>query len=122
MTIWVHSFARVGRCFLVGLPGQPASALAGLVTLVAPLVTAMRGAPPAEYPAAVLMDDTPAPEFADDTRLTPVRLQVIDGEAVAHPLDDAGPAQLAGWANAEAIAIIPPGAGMRGDVVSVIPV
>jgi hypothetical protein len=28
-----------------------------------------------------------------------------------------GPARLQGWATADAIAVIPPGAGMRGDVV-----
>ncbi|GDX32741.1 molybdopterin molybdenumtransferase MoeA [Actinomycetes bacterium] len=108
--------------FLVGLPGEPQSALAGLVTLVAPLIAALRGAPAVRsYPAAVLFADTPAAEFADDTRLAPVRLEMLDAAKVAHPLPDAGPAGLVGWAAADAIAVVPPGAGFRGDVVQCLP-
>ena len=108
--------------FLVGLPGEPQSALAGLVTLVAPLIAALRGAPLARsYPSAVLFADTAAAEFADDTRLAPVRLEMLDTAQVAYPLEDDGPAGLAGWARADAVAVVPPGAGFRGDVVQCIP-
>lgn len=107
--------------FLVGLPGDPRSAMAGLVTLVAPLITAMRGASPREYATAVLIDETPVPEFADDTCLAPVRLEMSDRATIARPLADGGPASLAGWANADAVAVVPPGAGYRGDIVQVIP-
>jgi molybdopterin molybdotransferase len=106
--------------FLIGLPGDPRSALAGLITLAAPLITALRGAPAAVYPTAVLIDDAPAADFADDTRLAPVRLTTSDSATIAHPLVDAGPAGLQGWASADAVAIIPPGAGYRGDVVQFI--
>ncbi len=107
--------------FLVGLPGEPQSALAGLVTLVSPIIAALRGAPAVRsYPAAVLFADTPAAEFADDTRLAPVRLEMLDAAQVAHPLADAGPAGLAGWAAADAVAVVAPGAGFRGDVVQCI--
>lgn len=106
--------------FLVGLPGEPRSALAGLVTLVAPLITAMRGAPQRAHPTAVLVDETPVPEFADDTCLAPVRLEFADQARIARPILDDGPAALGGWANADAVAVVPPGAGYRGDVVQVI--
>lgn len=109
--------------FLVGLPGEPGSALAGLVTLVAPLIAALRGAPAVlSYPTAVLFADTPAAEFAGDTRLVPIRLEMLDAAQIAYPLADNGPAGLAGWAQADAVAIVPPGAGFRGDVVHHLPV
>ena len=106
--------------FLVGLPGHPAAAMAGLFTLVAPLIAALRGAPMPEIAhTAVLFDDAPPADFADDTRLAPVRLESVDNAALAHPLPDHGPAHLGSWAQADAIAVIPPGAGYRGDVVPV---
>lgn len=109
--------------FLVGLPGEPQSALAGLVTLVAPLIAALRGAPAVRgYPTAVLFADAPAAEFADDTRLAPIRLELLEAAQVAYPLADTGPAGLAGWAQADAVAIVPPGAGFRGDVVHHLPI
>lgn len=107
--------------FLVGLPGEPQSALAGLVTLVAPLITAMRGAPQPSKGTAMLLDETPAPEFADDTSLIPVHLEERDRVTVARPVEAHGGSALFGWANADAVAVVPPGAGYRGDVVEVIP-
>jgi len=107
--------------FLVGLPGDPASALAGLVTIVAPLITALRGAPQPAPGSAVLNDEVPAPEFADDTALTPVRLEVADQAVLARPLPAGGPAGVHGWALADAVAVVPPGSGSPGDVVPVIP-
>lgn len=107
--------------FLVGLPGEPPSALAGLVTLVAPLVTAMRGAPPVPLTSAVLVDEAPVPDYADDTVLAPVRLEAADHAVIARPLAGGGPAGLHAWANADAVAVVPPGFGARGDVVQVIP-
>jgi len=109
--------------FLVGLPGHPTSAMAGMFTLVAPLIAALRGAPLDEpKQTAVLFDDAPPADFADDTHLAPVRLEVIDNATLAHPMRNEGPANLAAWANADAIAIIPPGAGYRGDVVPIVKV
>lgn len=103
--------------FLVGLPGDPSAAMAGLVTLVSPLIRALRDEPATERPrTAVLMDETVPADYADDTALVPVRLEVSSAATQAHPL----PAGLEGWALADAIAVIPPGAGLRGDVVEVL--
>ena len=107
--------------FLVGLPGEPRSAMAALVTLVSPLVRALRGdAPDGRLRAAVLMDDTPPADYADDTALVPVRLEISAAAVQARPIADGGPAGLLGWANADAIAVVPPGAGLRGDVVELL--
>ena len=103
--------------FLVGLPGDPAAAMAGLVTLASPLIRALRDDPALERPrTAVLMDETMPADYADDTALVPVRLGVSSAATQAHPL----PAGLEGWALADAVAVIPPGAGLRGDVVEVL--
>lgn len=103
--------------FLVGLPGDPPAAMAGLVTLASPLIRALRDEPAGGRPrTAVLMDETVPADYADDTALVPVRLEVSSAATQAHPL----PAGLEGWARADAIAVVPPGAGLRGDVVEVL--
>ena len=102
---------------LVGLPGDPTAAIAGLVTLVSPLVRGLRGDPELGHRrTAVLMDDAPLADYADDTGLVPVRLEVTSAGTSAHPLEPG----LAGWARSDAVAIVPPGAGARGDVVQLL--
>ncbi len=106
---------------LLGLPGDPPAALAALATLASPLIEALRGDPEAgERRTAVLMDDTSPADYADDTALVPVRLEVSTAGTMAAPLVGTGPTALQGWASAQAIAVVPPGAGMRGDVVEVL--
>ena len=107
---------------VVGLPGSPQSAFAGLVTLVSPIIRALRGVPRDDvYPTAVLVDDAPRADFANDTRLASVRLEDDGADGLhARPMLDSGPAGLIGWGNADAIAIVPPGTGIKGDIVSVI--
>ncbi len=119
---------------LLGLPGQPTAALAGLLTLGAPLIAGLRGelthsarTPSSSVPThAILAEPAPLPDYDDDTVLCPVRLtdqltdrlHNADGKhPSAHPLPSDGPAELGGWASAEAIAVIPPGSGNPGDVV-----
>jgi molybdopterin molybdotransferase len=109
--------------FLVGLPGDPASALAGLVTLVSPLLTALRGDDSAgRRVSAVLMDDVQPADYADDTALIPVAIETSPAAVQARPLLAHGPGGLEGWARADAVAVVPPGAGYRGDVVEVLDV
>ena len=64
------------------------------------------------------MDDTAPADYADDTALIPVLLEVSSAATQARPLPSSGPGGLEGWARADAIAVVPPGAGMRGDVSS----
>ena len=107
--------------FIVGLPGEPRSALAALVTIAAPLIRRLRGEGEPELRTAVLAQESVPTEFADDTRLQPVALRVGEQALVARPIDDHGPARLLAWASADAIAVVPPGSGQRGDVVHVLP-
>jgi molybdopterin molybdotransferase len=107
--------------FLVGLPGDPTAALAGLVTLASPLIRALRDDPVVGHRrSAVLMDDTPPADYVDDTALVPVLIEVSAAATQARPLPATGPTGLEGWARAHAIAVVPPGAGLRGDVVELL--
>ena len=115
---------------LLGLPGQPNAALAGLITVGAPLLAGLRGelidpllAPASAVPPrATLASQVMPPEFDEDTALHPVRLDIDPhgGRPVAHPLAFDGPGALRGWATADAVAVIPPGAGRVGEVVELL--
>lgn len=103
---------------LVGLPGDPIAALAGLITLASPLVSALRGerqAPSGR--TAILTEDIAPAEFADDTALVPVEVTASASGLTARPLH---PADLTAWAVAGAVAVAPPGAGLGGDVVELL--
>ena len=52
--------------------------------------------------------------------LVPVRLEVSPAGTQARPLPPTGPSGLEGWARADALAVVPPGAGLRGDVVQLL--
>jgi molybdopterin molybdotransferase len=107
---------------LLGLSGDPVHALAGLVTLAPPLIGALRGLPHPDAPlATTAVLTTPAPEgdAPTDEVLVPVRIDRDRSGASASVLPD--PLTLAAWASANAIAVVPPGAGAPGDVVPVIP-
>jgi molybdopterin molybdotransferase len=107
--------------FLVGVPGDPIAAMGALVTLLSPLVRTLRDdAIGAHRRSAVLIEDAPLPDYADDTGLVPVRLEVSAAGTLARPLPGHGPAALCGWAQADAIAVLAPGTGMRGDVVGLL--
>ncbi len=85
--------------FLVGLPGNPLAAVAGLLTLLAPVLARLSGQdqPVSRWsPLDVAVDG-----FAGDTRLVPV--------TGASPRRFSGPAMLRGLALADAVAVIPPG-------------
>ncbi|MBV2152859.1 molybdopterin molybdotransferase MoeA [Kitasatospora sp. SUK 42] len=105
-----------GGRHLVGLPGNPLAAVAGVVTLVLPLLHARSGrtaAAPALAPAAVALPGHPV-----DTRLQPVRSAA--GGVVPIAFD--GPAMLRGLARAEALAVVPPGGSAAGETVELVEV
>lgn len=101
---------------LVGLPGEPTAALAAMVTLLPPLIATLRGEPVAPAKTAILIEETPPADYADDTGLVPVRIESADGSRIARPLGTA----LRDWAQSDAVAVVPPGAGLRGDVVQLL--
>ena len=105
---------------LVGLPGNPLAAVAGLFTLVEPVLTALRSpraapAAPAALPRGRLCEAVPG--HPRDTRLVPVATTApggpsappTPGPAPVRPLPFAGPAMLRGVAAADALAVVPPG-------------
>lgn len=97
---------------LVGLPGNPLAAVAGLLTLAEPLLRGLSGRAAPSLRRAALSG--PVPSHPTDTRLVPVVLRGGDG---ARPLRFHGPAMLRGLAAADAIAVIPPGGSTaRGRV------
>ncbi|MFJ2779099.1 MULTISPECIES: molybdopterin molybdotransferase MoeA [unclassified Kitasatospora] len=105
-----------GGRHLVGLPGNPLAAVAGVVTLALPLLYARSGrvaGEPAVTPAAVDLAGHPV-----DTRLLPVR-RTVSG---AVPLSFDGPAMLRGLARAEALAVVPPGGVAAGTAVELLEV
>lgn len=104
--------------YVVGLPGNPLAAVAGLVTLAVPLVRALRGLPPQRHQVASLLDDIRA--HPHDTRLIPVVLSGHQGARLARPLRYDGPAMLRSLAEADGLAVVPPGGGLRGSECDVI--
>ena len=106
---------------LLGLPGDPRNALAGLLTVAPPLIAGLRGERWQESTTtAVLIDEAPLPEYAEDSTIVPVSVQATAAGRTATPLPSDGPAGLTGWAQATDFAVIPPGSGGRGDVVHTI--
>ena len=103
---------------LLGLPGDPRSALTALLTVAPPLIAGLRGAAWSESTqTAVLIDETPLPEYAEDTAVVPIRVTTSPAGRTAQVLHSSGPAGLTGWANATHFAVVPPGMGSPGDVV-----
>ncbi len=101
--------------WLVGLPGNPLAAIAGLVTLALPLLRGLGGhrAPePLRLPAATPIQGHPA-----DVRLIPA---TVTGGAV-RPLRFDGPAMLRGMALADVLAVITPGGAPEGTLVETVP-
>ncbi|MFB9235748.1 molybdopterin molybdotransferase MoeA [Plantactinospora siamensis] len=89
--------------FVAGLPGNPQSAIAALVSLVAPLLRGLAGRPEPPLPTARLAERVPGRgTFA---RLVPVRVE----RGVAEPVGHTGAAMLRGLAGSDGFAVIPPG-------------
>lgn len=108
---------------LLGLPGDPRGALTALLTVAPPLIAGLRGATWNESTqTAVLINETPLPEYAEDTAIVPIKVTTSPAGRTAQVLHPQGPAGLSGWANATDFAIVPPGMGSPGDVVSTLSV
>jgi molybdopterin molybdotransferase len=108
---------------VLGLPGNPLAAVSAVLTLAAPLLAALRGEAGADEArveqALLAVDVTPHPEHV---RLVPVtRHTEPGGTATATPTLHAGPAMLRGLSLADGVAVVPPGDGVRGSGVAVLP-
>jgi len=110
---------------VVSLPDDPRGAVAGIVTLLVPLVAALRGEFGAEdtrTEQAVLDADAPGEDVPDGwTRLVPVARRRTALVPSATPFADDGPGQLHGLALADGLAVVPHGGGARGSGVTVLP-
>jgi molybdopterin molybdotransferase len=104
-----------GGALLVGLPGNPLAALAGLVTLVEPLLCGLLGRPLPDLDYATLAQDVSG--HPTSHLLVPVSLR----QGRAMPTGHGGAAMLRGAATADAFAVLEPAAaGRMNDKVSVI--
>lgn len=103
--------------WLVGLPGNPLAACAGMVTLVEPLLHRLHGRGGDSPVTAELTGDQPA-RAGDTHRLVPV-LRTADERLALLP--SCGSAMLRGLASASGLAVIPPTGAAAGDLVEYLP-
>ena len=110
------TLARLPRgAFLVGLPGNPLAALAGAVTVLAPLLAALGGRPMPPLATGRLTEAVTA--ALASVRLVPVVVR----EGAVRPTGHGGSAMLRGAAVADAFAVVPPGQDLpAGAVVDLI--
>lgn len=100
-----------GGRFVAGLPGNPQSAVIGLLTVVWPLVAGLTGRPLPRLHR--VRTGAPVPGRGDDTHLALARIE-LDG--LAYPLPHNGSAMLRGLARADGFLVVPPGSEARaGD-------
>ena len=100
---------------VLGLPGNPQSAVVALVTLGAPLLRAMLGRPESGFPEVILDTGLSAP--ARENRL--VLGTVADGRFTA--ASHLGSAMLRGLAAAQGFAVLPHGGAAAGTAVRWLP-
>lgn len=106
-----------GTRWIAGLPGNPQSAVVGMMSLVAPLVAGMSGRPLPALRQVTL--GAPVKARDADTHLALVR---VDPDGTAYPLPHAGSAMLRGVASADGFAVIPAGTGGEpGQQVELVP-
>ena len=108
--------ARLGeRRWLLGLPGNPQSAVVALLSLGGPLLAALNGQPLTELDRITLGEDVGAP--ANETRLV---LSTRDS-GIATTTGHLGSAMLRGLAHSDGFAVIPPGGLGRGSTARWLP-
>lgn len=116
-------FGRIGAARVLGLPGNPVSALVCALLFLQPLVRTLSGA---TWPGQrLLAARLAAPLKANDQRQDYLRAQVRrDGDALtaeAYPLQDSG--NLSTFARSDALILRPPlaPAAAAGDAVQILP-
>jgi molybdopterin molybdotransferase len=106
--------ARPDR-WVLGLPGNPQSAVVALLSLGAPLVAGLTGRPLPPLSGVTLAADVAAPPA--ETRLALARL--VDGQA--HPVTHLGSGMLRGLAEADGFAVVAPGGQPAGTTARWLP-
>ncbi|BCJ26988.1 hypothetical protein Asera_10960 [Actinocatenispora sera] len=106
-----------GGRFVAGLPGNPQSAVIGLLTLVWPLVAGLTGRSVPRLSRVRLGAEIAG--RGDDTHLALARLEP---DGLAYPLPHNGSAMLRGLAWADGFVLVPPGAtGRAGEPAEFLP-
>lgn len=104
------ALARLGRRWLVALPGNPQSAIVALLSLGTPVLAGMLGRWSPDLPEVVLGADAKGP--AHEHRLLACRLG-----PTAQPVAHLGSAMLRGLAAADGFAVLAPGGVAAGATV-----
>jgi molybdopterin molybdotransferase len=103
--------ARLNQCAVLGLPGNPQSAIVALMSLGAPVITSMLGASGSELPTVITRSELTAP--VDFTRL--IIGKIVNGQfEVGQYL---GSAMLRGLADATGFAVVTKELTNTGDSV-----
>ena len=106
-----------GGRFVVGLPGNPQSAVVAVMTLVLPLLAGLSGRALGTMPRVRLAADIPG--RGSDTHLA---LVSVDVDGNAHPVSHVGSSMLRGLAASDGFAVIEANTdGSAGDMVRYLP-
>lgn len=103
--------ARIGEQILIGLPGNPQSAVIGLLTLAAPLISGAYAKPLTNLEVRTIVPDVSG--FNREVRLV---LGAQDAGMV-NPVEHLDSSMLRGFVSASGYAVIPPGGAKSGQQV-----
>lgn len=109
------ALAQLGDAWLLGLPGNPQSAIVSLLTLGAPLLDSLLGRPAEVLQTVTLSHGAPAPKH--EHRLVACTARSGTATPVAH----LGSAMLRGLSMADGFAVLPPGGAVAGQQVPFLP-
>ncbi|MGB5014828.1 MAG: gephyrin-like molybdotransferase Glp [Pyrinomonadaceae bacterium] len=115
-------FARLGKCLIFGLPGNPVSAAVTFHLFVRQALLQMQKAadPSADNGSAVLATDTRGARERDT--YLPAGLSTNElGQLIAHPLKWSGSSDFVGFSRARALVLVPQGAQLaKGSVAKIL--
>ena len=101
--------ARIGKQILIGLPGNPQSAVIGLLTLAVPLISGANGKPLPNLELRTISSDMNGPHRE-------ARLVLCTQEAGAiKPIEYLDSSMLRGFVSATGYAVLPPGGAKSGE-------
>jgi molybdopterin molybdotransferase len=101
--------ARIGQQILIGLPGNPQSAVIGLLTLAVPLISGATAKPLANLELRTISSDMNGPHRE-------ARLVLCTQEAgVIKPIEYLDSSMLRGFVSATGYAVLPPGGAKSGE-------
>lgn len=108
-------FAQIGSQYVIGLPGNPQSAIISLLTLAEPLVAAAKGQPFPTWGDISLAHDFDNP--SDQSKMVLVK----DGGQGAHAVEFLDSSMLRGFTEANGYCLIPPGGLKQGALAEYFP-